>query len=137
MKSKKNRSFSKKGKKGGYFFSNKNKNVAPLSECDPNNLSSIKGSTDLHENYQKCCPKKMFGRKNSSPYCKQVDLNFKAALKEENDAKEYHGYEPDEINDDVKMPDLPPKKPWYKFRGGKTKKNRKYSKRNHNNKKTK
>ena len=30
----------------------------------------------MKDNYQKCCPKSMFGSKNSSPYCKQLDLNF-------------------------------------------------------------
>lgn len=70
----------RKNKKGGFFFS-KNDYVAPSTECDPNNLASISGSNALHENYQKCCPKGIFGTKNSSPYCKQVDLNFQSALK--------------------------------------------------------
>ena len=84
----------------------------------------INGSDALHANYQKCCPKGTFGTKNSSPYCKQVDLNFQAALKSENDANEYHGFEPEEVNQ-MKQEDAamaPPKKPWYKFWGGKTNK---------------
>jgi hypothetical protein len=118
----------RKTKKGGFFFNSRNKSVVPLPECDPNNLSSIKGSNDLHENYQKCCPKEMFGRKNSSPYCKQLDLNFQSALKGDNHANEYHGFEPDEFYK-MKQDELAaaPKKPWYKLRGGKTKRNKKHS----------
>jgi hypothetical protein len=131
MKSKRIRRLSKKNKKGG-FFSPSKPNDSP--ECNPNDLSMIKGSDALHDNYQKCCPKGMFGTKNSSPYCKQVDLNFQAALKGENDANEYHGYEPDEEaqmkqNDNQSQPvaEIPKsqydvavaqKKAWYKFWGG-------------------
>jgi hypothetical protein len=131
MRSRKHRNIRKKmrkTRKGGFFLNSRNKSVVPLAECDPNNLSSIKGSNDLHANYQKCCPKGMFGRKNSSPYCKQLDLNFQSALKEENDANEYQGYEPDEVYK-MKQDELAavPKKPWYKLRGGKTKRNKKHS----------
>ena len=130
MKSRKNRNLRKKMRKTlkGGFFSNKNKYVVPLDECNPNNLTSLQTPEDLHANYQKCCPKGMFGRKNSSPYCKQVDLNFQQALKGENEANEYHGFQPDEVYQ-MKQQELEsaPKKPWYKFwKGGKTKKHRKY-----------
>ncbi len=122
MKSKKSR----KIKKGGFFFNNKNNYVAPSGECDPNNLTSIKGSSALHQNYQKCCPKGMFGTKNSSPYCKQIDLNFQAALKGENDTNEYHGIEPEQVYR-LKQQELKSiqKKPWYKFGGRKSRKSRK------------
>ncbi len=116
-----------KTKRGGYFF-NRNKYVAPSGECDVNNLTSIKGSSALHENYQKCCPKSMFGTKNSSPYCRQLDLNFQAAIKSENEANEYQGFESDEEVNQLKQQTAfvpPPTKPWYKFWGGKTKKNKK------------
>jgi hypothetical protein len=142
--SRKNKKYSRKNKKGGAFFFG-NKSVVPSLECDPNNLTSIHGSQALHANYQKCCPKGTFGTKNSSPYCKQVDLNFQAALKGENYANEYHGYEPDEVyqmkqtqsqNEPyVKLSNQQydvasaQKKPWYKFWGGKTRKNKKHSRR--------
>jgi len=70
-----------KSRKGGFFkfFSNKPK-VVP-SECDQNKLSMLKDSKSMHANYQTCCPKNWMGKKNSSPYCKQLDLNFNAAIK--------------------------------------------------------
>ena len=118
------RRYSRKIKKGGFFF-NKNSYVVPSEKCDPNKLTTIKGSQALHSNYQLCCPKGSFGTKNTSPYCKQVDLNFQAALKEENEAKGYVGFEPDEVYQMKQQDDITPKKPWYKFWGGKTKKMRK------------
>ena len=129
MKSKISKSYRKKTRKnnGGGFFT-KNKYIVPSGECNLNNLTSIKGSKLLHENYQKCCPKGTFGTKNSSPYCKQVDLNFQAALKEENDANEYHGFEPTQVYQ-MKQEDTnanaQKKKSWWKIWGGKTRKNKK------------
>jgi len=131
MKTKSHNKRSRRNIKGGFFSTN---NYVPVlqEECDPNKLSMIKGSEDLHANYQKCCPKGTFGTKNSSPYCKQVDLNFQAAIKGENDANAYQGFEPEQVQQmqqqDAAM--APPKKPWYKFWGGKkTRKNRKSSRR--------
>jgi len=121
---------SRKQKKGGFFFSSKPA-VAPSAECDPNNLVNIQGSDALHANYQKCCPKGFMGTKNSSPYCKQIDLNFQAALKSENDAKGYAGMSLDEAQDfEMKTRDNPafnppaPAKPWWKFWGGKSRKSK-------------
>ena len=119
----------KKSKRGGFFFGSKPTTIAPSAECDPNNLVNIQGSDALHENYQKCCPKGFMGRKNSSPYCRQLDLNFQAALKNENDAKGYAGMSMDEAqnfemqtrNDPAFNPP-PAAKPWWKFWGGKSKK---------------
>ena len=148
MKSRRQRKHSKrrggrKTKKGGFlnFFSNK-PTVLP-DECNPNNLSTIQGSVALHDNYQKCCPKSYFGTKNSSPYCKQLDLNFQSALKGENEANEYPGYDSVEQynmrqnseNVNAQLPKtemdraVAESKPWYKFWGGKkTRKNRKHKK---------
>ena len=85
-----------------------------ISTCDPNNIVNLKTQKDMHANHQTCCPKKYF-MKNSSPYCKQLDLNFqgeetKKKLKKENQENYYS------MNDD---PPLPVKKSWYKFWGGK------------------
>jgi hypothetical protein len=92
-KSRKNRSI----KKGGFFgwFSRK----APIvgEQCDPNNLPNLKTPDELQMNYQQCCPKSFFGSKNSSPYCKQVDLNYQASVQEEEMNKEYIGIEPEEV----------------------------------------
>lgn len=122
MRSRKNITKSRRNKKGGFFFGNKNSYVASSGECDPNNLTSIQGSRALHENYQKCCPKGFMGTKNSSPYCKQLDLNFQAARRAENDANEYQGYNPNEVYQMKQQESAmnPPKKPWYKFWGGKS-----------------
>jgi hypothetical protein len=119
---------SRKQKRGGFFFGNK-PTVAPSAECDPNNLVNIQGSNELHANYQKCCPKGFMGTKNSSPYCKQLDLNFQAALKSENNALGYAGMSLDQAQDfEMKTRDNPafnppaPAKPWWKFWGGKSRK---------------
>lgn len=125
MKTRSNNKRSRRNIKGGFFSTN---NYVPVlqEECDPNKLSMIKGSQNLHANYQKCCPKGTFGTKNSSPYCKQVDLNFQAAIKSENDANEYQGFEPEQVQQ-MQQQEAVPKKPWYKFWGGK--KTRKSSRR--------
>jgi len=131
--------------KGGFinFFSNKNKNVS--SECDPNNLSMVKGSQSLQEKYQQCCPKSFWGSKNSSAYCKQLDLNYQSATKEENDRNAFVDVEPE---DEYQMrqtnitpyAELPTReynvnklqtKPWYKLWGGKKTKKPNKSKKNH------
>lgn len=131
---------SRKQKRGGFFFSKPA--VAPSAECDPNNLVNIQGSEALHENYQKCCPKGFFGTKNSSPYCKQLDLNFQAASKNENNALGYAGMSLDEAQD-VEMQtrndpafNYTPSKPWWKFWGGRSRKGKK-GKTNKNQRKTK
>ena len=127
---------SRKNKKGGFFnFFSSNSTVVP-SECDPNNLSMIKDTKSMKDNYQKCCPKGMFGSKNSSPYCKQLNLNYTSALKGENEAKEYVGFNPEEVYqmknaEHTFTPDIntPKEKSWYKFWGGK-KSRRRRNKRN-------
>jgi len=132
MTSRRYKKTSRKTKKGGIFY--RNKYIVPSDECEPNKLTSIKGSKALHANYQKCCPKGMFGTKNSSPYCKQLDLNYQSAIKGENDANQYHGFEDEDVNkmnqyDSYLNPS--PKKSWYKFWGGKTRKaHKKHSHRN-------
>ena len=117
-----------------FFFSNK---VNQSEQCDVNKLTELKTSEDMHQNYQSCCPKGMFGTKNSSAYCKQLDLNFQGALAGEKNAGEYHGFEPTESNN-MKQNEapIPPVQinprdaaatanvPWYKFWGGKKSKRR-------------
>jgi hypothetical protein len=122
MKSKRNMRMNKRkgktSKKGGYSFFKSSKPVYP-SECDPNDLVNIKGSVRIHNKYKNCCPKsRFFGTKNRSPYCKQLELNFEHALREEN-------YQADDEQDTVsRIADAKAKRRW--FRGGKkTRKNRK------------
>jgi len=143
MKSKRNFKKNKKGGKslkGGFFFGNSSA-VSYPGECDINQLSLSKTPEELHKKYQNCCPKGSFGTKNSSPYCKKLDSTFQEALARENNANEYHGYQPDEVSymqqtqgQNVPAAQLTPlqndvataaaKKPWYKFWGGKKSKRR-------------
>jgi hypothetical protein len=138
MKSKRNFKKNKKGGKslkGGFFSSNSSTAPYP-GQCDVNQLNELKTTTDMHANYQACCPKGSFGTKNSSPYCKELDSTFQQALTRENNANEYHGYQPDEVSymqQPVPSAQLTPlqnnvaaaqKKPWYKFWGGKKSKRR-------------
>ena len=141
----KSKSKSKHIKKGGWMFSSKN----PISttECDVNNLSSLSKDlgdgndpeTKMRENYKKCCPKKLFGRENTSPYCKQLTLNMKAELQNKELQKQ-----PIDANDTTLQQDMAvtnsilqsegnneqidysnvehlqkPQKKWYQFWGGK------------------
>lgn len=91
----------KKYKRGGGlfdFFSGKSSAPVVPDNCNPNNLSQLKTPDQLRENYKTCCPKTFFGmRKNSSPYCKQVELNMDAAVKGEGLQKEYVGMDPMEV----------------------------------------
>ena len=125
MKSKRNFKKNKKNNKNktfrGGFFSSSNKINPYPGQCDVNQLTDLKTSDEMHKKYKACCPKGMFGTKNSSSYCKQLDLNFQSALKAENDAK-------DQNTTELPSAQLPQQaydvgvaesKPWYKFWGGK------------------
>jgi len=87
---------SRKNKKGGFFkFLSRNKKNP--NECDVNKLSMIKEPNDMKQNYLKCCPKTFFGKKNSSPYCKQLDLTYNNILNERNANSQFSGSSPEEI----------------------------------------
>lgn len=130
---------SRKNKKGGFFF-NKPK-VVSSSECDINNLSTLSKDmgdgqdplVKMHDNYQKCCPKDFMGNKNSSPYCKQLNMNFDAQSNYERDISGYYGEETDvsKIKQIMNEPVIPvTNKKWYEFwkKGGKnTRRHRKRS----------
>jgi len=126
---------SRKQKKGGFsFFGSK---VVPNDNCNPNNLVNLKTSDELYNNYKQCCPKTFFGSKNSSPYCKQVNLNFQSALTSENNASENVSDDKAEtapILPSVQSAKLPQSeidvqkaatKPWYQFWGGKSRRRNK------------
>ncbi len=127
--------------KGGFInFFSKKPNVSS-SECDINNLSTIsKDMGDgedpvkkMHANYQKCCPKDSFGRYNTSPYCKQLKMNFDTQVQYQRDISGYYGDETDiaTIKQTMNESPLPQSqtasKPWYKFWGGKSRKHKKRS----------
>jgi hypothetical protein len=141
MKSRKNKNPSRIKMNGGFLFRSK---ASSLGECEVSNLSSLsKASGDgqdplskMRENYVKCCPKDFMGRKKSSAYCNQLDMNFKALSQHAKDIDGYYGDETDvsKIKQIMDEPVPTPvaninttyKKPWYKFWGGKkTKKRRK------------
>ena len=69
-----------RSRKGGFFGLFDDKHNTGNAACDPNNLVNLKDSNSMHANYQTCCPKTWYGRKNNSPYCKQLDLNYKSAF---------------------------------------------------------
>lgn len=144
MKSRKNRNHSRKNKKGGFFFSSPK--VVSSAECDVNNLTTLTKDmgdgqdplTKMRNNYQKCCPKDFMGRKNSSPYCKQLNMNFDSQSNYQRDISGYYGDETDVSKIKQTMNEPEPsykplvnpgivKKPWYKFWGGKkTRKHKNY-----------
>ena len=101
MKSRKNRNISKRNRKGGFLFGNSK--VASSSECDINNLSTISKDmgdgqdplVKMRTNYQKCCPKNFMGRKNTSPYCKQLNMNYNSLSQYKSDIAGYYGDETD------------------------------------------
>ena len=68
-----------RNRKGGFFGLFDDKHNTGDAACDPNNLVNLTDSNSMYANYQKCCPKNWYGSKNNSPYCKQLDLNYKAA----------------------------------------------------------
>jgi hypothetical protein len=89
----------------------------------------------MHSNYQKCCPKDSFGRYNSSPYCKQLKMNFDTQVQYQRDIAGYYGDETDvakikeTMNAPMNVPMNQEKKPWYKFWGGRTRRHKKRSRR--------
>lgn len=147
MKSRKNINHSRKNKKGGFFFNSPK--VSSSSECDINNLSTLSKDTGdgvdplikMRNNYQKCCPKDFMGRKNSSSYCKQLNMNFDSLSQYKSDITGYYGDETDVskikqiMNAPMVSSEATTKKPWYHFWGGKTtrkyRKNRKHRKTAH------
>jgi hypothetical protein len=128
---------SRRNLKGGFlnFFSKKP--IASSSDCDVNNLSTISKDmgdgqdpvNKMHTNYQKCCPKDSFGKYNSSPYCKQLKMNFDTQVQYKRDITGYYGDETDvsKIKETMQSP-VAPSKPWYKIWGGKTKRHKRRSK---------
>ena len=94
---------------GGLFDFFKGSSQVVPSDCDPMKLTELKTSNDMRNKYQTCCPKKYFGlMKDSSPYCKQLDLNFKGAVEREGMEKQYVGMEPLEVSQMKNAPILSP-----------------------------
>lgn len=72
---------SKRGKsrKGG-FLNNFFKTEEPKNpDCNPNNLVNLTSTFDIKNKIKTCCPKSWYGRKNNSPYCKELDQKYDAA----------------------------------------------------------
>jgi hypothetical protein len=129
----------RKTKKGGLFGMFNKKPIVSSSECDINNLSLLSKDTGdgqdpinkMHSNYLKCCPKTILGQYNSSPYCKQLKMNFDSQVKYQRDIAGYYGDETDvaKIRQVMNEP-IGQKKSWFQFKkGGKTRKYKKLSRR--------
>ena len=67
-----------RNRKGGFFGLFEDKHNETDTACDSNNLANLTDFNSMHANYQTCCPKTWYGRKNNSPYCKQLDSKFNA-----------------------------------------------------------
>ena len=68
-----------RSRKGGIFGLFEDKHNTGNIACNPNNLANLKSSYEIKQNIDTCCPKSWYGRKNNSPYCKQLNLNYDAA----------------------------------------------------------
>lgn len=165
-KMRKNKNRSKRNKKGGFFFTKPT--VAPSSECDVNNLPNLTKMPEVNNengelkplddrlndltdmtnrlrvNYNNCCPKGFMGKKNSSPYCNQLDTTFKSIEQHKQDISGYYGDETNvekikEVMDaPMVSPNPVPKKPWYQIWGGKkSRRNKKHNKRRKSNRRRK
>ena len=110
-------------KRGGGWFTTKK--ITDSSVCDPNKLVQLKTPEEMYLTYQTCCPKSRFGYKNSSPYCKQLELNYMSAIKAKNNL-----YDIDEegnpnyyaVENGSNIQTLSPrqtKKGWFSWSGGK------------------
>ena len=76
---KRNKKTRGKSRKGGFLGLFKDKHNEKNPECNPNNLVNLTSTFDIKKNIATCCPKSWYGRKNNSPYCKQLNLNYDAA----------------------------------------------------------
>jgi len=68
----KNKYFSKKHKKGGFFKSLFKPKMSKGEYCDMSKLVQINTPDKLQKNYSTCCPKSIFGKENTSNYCNSV-----------------------------------------------------------------
>ena len=75
------------------FISPSSNSFTNKVDCSNMNIDGIKDMKELHSRYQKCCPKNVFGLKNSSPICKKMEKNFNDLWKAENDSHGYYGYD--------------------------------------------
>ncbi len=69
---------SKRGKsrKGGFLGLFKDKHNEQNPQCNPSNLDNLTSTFDIKNKIDTCCPKSWYGRKNNSPYCKELDQKY-------------------------------------------------------------
>ena len=104
---KKNKKITNKKTMKGGFFNLFGKKPTPISaDCEPNSLNKHKTSTEMHQNYQKCCPKNWLGMKNRSSYCKTLDVNFQNKMKEENNNSGFISDNDDDDDDDSRKSEV-------------------------------
>ena len=87
-----------------------------------NSINEIESTDEMREKYKKCCSKKLFGlKKNSSPYCKELENRYKNIIMDNNN-------EIKQELEETPQPTIsygPPKKTWHKLWGGKKSKSKK------------
>jgi hypothetical protein len=110
-----------KSESGEYIINKNGENeLKPLDE----RLGDLKYmQQNLQNNYIKCCRKGFMGKKNSSPYCKQLDTTFNSIEQHKRDIAGYYGDERDISKIKEKMNDpVQTKSRWKLFGGRKTRK---------------
>ena len=65
-----------KSRKGGFFGLFKDKHNEQNPQCNPNNLVNLTSTFDIKKKIDTCCPKSWYGRKNNSPYCKELNQKY-------------------------------------------------------------
>ena len=68
-----------KSRKGGFFELFKDKDNDYNGQCNPNNLNNLTSTYDIKKKIDTCCPKSWYGRKNNSPYCKELNQKYDTA----------------------------------------------------------
>jgi hypothetical protein len=96
-------------------FFQRTKDAITSPNCDVNNLVLLSKDIDNGQNPFKMS-KRFYGQKNTSPYCKQLNMNFDSLSQYKKDIEAYYGDETDvsKIKQIMNEPVSPPK-PWYKF----------------------
>lgn len=98
------------------------------------NIDSINDTTEMHQIYQKCCPKTTFGFKNSEPFCRKISDKFKNINIEKNNQNEaeYNNGHNNEFDSKSSTP-----KSWWNPFGGKSKRRKVGKSRKNTNKRRK
>ena len=95
---------------------------AETDYCDtPVDIGGI-NRQQFDDKYAACCPTNFFGMSNKSPRCQQMNQKYK-------DHRQNQTYKADNVKTDDNGNEIPRKKPWYRFWGGKRREKRRETKR--------